>query len=225
MTASRKNSSAPGDRSYAPNNSPNPNPNRDILIATGNQGKLREIQAVMNDLPVTFKTLDQFPNLPDAVENGLSFAENAIIKAVHFSRLTGLWTLADDSGLEVDALNGRPGIHSARFAGPNRDDQANNNKLIRQLSRIRPEQRTARFQCQVVIADGDNILTEAAGTLNGLIVDVPQGTNGFGYDPHFLVPSLRKTTAQLTPELKNTISHRGLALANLKPLLRNLLRS
>ncbi|MEE9295141.1 MAG: RdgB/HAM1 family non-canonical purine NTP pyrophosphatase [Phycisphaerae bacterium] len=194
-----------------------------ILIATGNSGKLREIQALMADLPVTFKTLADFPKLPPAVEDADTFAENAARKATHYSRLTGLWALADDSGLEVDALNGAPGIRSARYAGQPTNTAANNAKLIDALKDVPPELRSARFRCAVALADGDGILAQASGVLEGRIVDQPLGHNGFGFDPHFWVPELGMTTAQMPPEQKNKISHRGRALAALKPRIARLL--
>ena len=198
---------------------------RTILIATGNSGKLREIQDLTADLPVTLKSLADFPGLPPLVEGDVSFAENAAAKAMHFSRLSGHWALADDSGLEVDALNGRPGVRSARYAGDDEDPAANNAKLVQEIKDVPTELRTARFRCAVALADGDRILAEASGVLEGKIVDQPLGCNGFGYDPYFLVPELGLTTAQLSPEKKNQISHRGLALAALKPLIVRLLSS
>ncbi len=194
-----------------------------ILIATGNSGKLREIQAVMADLPVIFKSLADFPKFPPAVEDAETFAENAAQKATHYSRLTGLWTLTDDSGLTVDALHGAPGIHSARYAGQPTNTAANNAKLIDALQDVPPELRTARFRCAVALADGDRILAEASGVLEGRIVDQPLGHNGFGFDPHFWVPEFGMTTAQMPAEQKNRISHRGRALAALKPQIARLL--
>ena len=144
---------------------------RPILIATGNAGKLREIQAVTGDLPVKWKTLAEFGDLPEVVEDGATFAANARIKAAHYSRLTGLWALADDSGLEVEALGGAPGVRSARYAGETRDVDANNAKLIRALRGVAPDKRGARFRCAIALIDGDALLATAEGLLKGLIVD------------------------------------------------------
>lgn len=194
-----------------------------ILIATKNRGKLREVQELLAGLPVILATLEQFPDLPDAIEDADTFKGNAERKAIHYACLTGLLTLADDSGLEVDALGGAPGVYSARYAGRQGDDAANNAKLIAQLAGVPAEQRTARFKCAIVLAGPEGILARASGTFEGLIVDEPRGANGFGYDPHFFVPELRMTVAQLPAEHKNQISHRGRALAAIRPYLSQLL--
>jgi len=194
-----------------------------ILIATKNRGKLREVQDILAGLPVDLATLDRFPDLPDAVEDADTFAGNAERKALHYARLTGLWTLADDSGLEVHALGGAPGVYSARYAGRQGDDVANNKKLIAQLAGVPPEKRTARFRCAIALADPEGILATACGTIQGLIVDDPQGVNGFGYDPHFFVPELDMTAAQLLREQKNRISHRAQALAAILPYIKEFL--
>lgn len=192
-------------------------------MATRNPGKLREAVAVLGDLGVDFVTLAEFEELPDAVEDGDTFAANAEAKARHYSRLTGRWTLADDSGLEVDALGGAPGVYSARYAGGQRDAQANNARLVAELAGLSADQRTARFRCAVALADGDRILAAASGTIEGRIIDPPRGHNGFGYDPHFLVPELGLTTAEMPPEQKNRLSHRGQALRAIAPALARLL--
>ena len=161
--------------------------------------------------------------MPEALEDGLTFEENAKKKALHYARLTGLWALADDSGLEVDALGRRPGVNSARFARPQQDAAANNAKLIAQMRDVPPEKRSARFRCELALADGERILAAASGVIEGIIINEPRGENGFGYDPHFLQPQLGLTTAELTPEHKNRISHRGQALRNVRPKLEALL--
>ncbi len=186
-----------------------------LLIATSNPGKLREIEAVLAGLPLHFENLRQYPDLPAAVEDADTFMANAEKKALHYAERTGLPALADDSGLEVDCLGGRPGVHSARFAGHHGDDQANNAKLIELLRDVPLDERRARFRCAIVVADGGAVLARAEGAVEGLIIDDPRGENGFGYDPHFLVPDLGKTTAELTPEHKNRISHRGQALRSI----------
>jgi XTP/dITP diphosphohydrolase len=186
-----------------------------LLIATSNPGKLREIEALFAGLPLHFEDLHQYPDLPAAVEDADTFMGNAEIKALHYAGHTGLPALADDSGLEVDCLGGRPGVQSARFAGRHGDDRANNAKLIELLRDVPLEERSARFRCALVVADGGAVLARAEGAIEGLIIDEPRGENGFGYDPHFLVPDLGKTTAELAPEHKNSISHRGQALRSI----------
>jgi len=195
-----------------------------ILIGTGNREKIREIRAALNGLPVTLRTLDDFPKIPDPVEDRESFADNAAVKAVHFSLRTGVWALADDSGLEVDALEGAPGVRSARYAGPDVHDAANNRKLIDALRDVPVARRTARYCCALALANGDRILATAYGTVDGLIIDQPRGDNGFGYDPHFLIPHLGVTAAELPLIRKNEISHRGSALAQMRARLLDLVR-
>ncbi|MCP4248117.1 MAG: XTP/dITP diphosphatase [bacterium] len=196
---------------------------RCILAATKSAGKLREIEAVLGELGVEFITLADVGEVAEAIEDGDTFAENAAAKARHYSRLTGRWTLADDSGLEVDALDGAPGVHSARYAGAHGNDAANNAKLIANLTDVPPERRTARFRCALALADGDRILATATGTIEGRIMDTPRGHNGFGYDPHFLVPEYNQTTAEMPPHQKNRLSHRGQALRAIVPALADLL--
>ena len=190
-----------------------------ILIATTNAGKLREVRQVLGDLPVELRSLSDWLPLPEPVEDGETFEANAELKARHYARLTGAWSLADDSGLEVHALGGAPGVHSARYAGLQRDDQANNAKLVRDLKNIPPEQRTARFRCAVVLASATEVVGAVSGAVEGLIIDESRGRNGFGYDPHFLVPEFNITTAEMDPEQKNRISHRGLALRRIRPII------
>ncbi len=195
---------------------------REIVIATRNLGKLRELQHLTRSLPVEFRSLADFPQTTEAEETGNSFMANAVAKAVHYSLETGQWTLADDSGLEVDALGGEPGLYSARFAGEPRSDDANNAKLIRLLQNTPPEKRTARFRCVIALVDGRHTLATAEGVIEGVIVDEPRGDNGFGYDPHFWVPENDMTTAEMQPEVKNRVSHRGRALAAILPEIERL---
>ncbi len=194
-----------------------------ILIATTNPGKLREVNAVLGALPLGLMGLADFPDVPEPVEDAPTFEGNARIKALYYAGQTGVWALADDSGLEVDALDGAPGVYSARYAGVNGGDAANNAKLIEALRAAHEARRTARFRCVVVLARRDAVLAVGRGAIEGVIIDEPRGANGFGYDPHFLVPSLGKTAAELPPEHKNRISHRGRALADILPHLRALL--
>ncbi|HUU84729.1 MAG TPA: RdgB/HAM1 family non-canonical purine NTP pyrophosphatase [Phycisphaerae bacterium] len=194
-----------------------------ILVATSNPDKLGEVRAVLGELGVEFVTLGDFGDLPAAVEDGDTFAANAEAKARHYSRLTGCWTLADDSGLEVDALGGGPGVRSARYAGRDRDYAANNAKLVSALAGVPPERRAARFHCAMALAAGERILATSAGTIEGRIIDIQRGCHGFGFDPLFLVPELGMTTAEMPPEQKNRISHRGQALRAMAPVLAKLL--
>jgi len=203
---------------------------RKILVATTNRGKLAELTAML-DVDADWLSLADLAKVAKVKEDGATFAENAGKKAVGYARATGLWTIADDSGLVVDALNGAPGVKSARFAAEQQDekddrallDYKNMAKVLRLLQTVPTEKRTARFVCCLCLATPQKILVETRGQLEGLITEKQTGTDGFGYDPIFFVPSLGKTVAQLTPEQKNAISHRGNAIRKLKPLLRNLL--
>ena len=200
-----------------------------ILVATTNAGKVRELRAMLGGA-VAWKTLSDFPGVDEVEEDGATFAENARKKATEYARTTGLWTLADDSGLVVDALGGAPGVQSARFsgdAGPGADrkeiDRRNIAKLLRLLEGVPPEKRTARFVCHLCLASPERVLVETQGTVEGLIVDTPVGDNGFGYDPVFFVGALGKTVAQLPDDEKNAISHRGNAIRRFLPLLNEVL--
>lgn len=198
---------------------------REILLGTGNAGKAREMREILGAAAgmegIGFRTLDEpaFRDLPEPIEDGDTFRANAELKARHYARLTGLWTIADDSGLEVDALGGAPGVHSARFAGTPRSDAANNALLVERLQGIPPAKRTARYHCVVVLCDGERILAEADGTVEGEIIDAPRGSNGFGYDPHFHIASAGKTAAEMEPDEKHALSHRGQALRALQARL------
>ncbi len=197
-------------------------PRPTILIATNNAGKLREIRDILEGLSVRLVSLGDSAVLPEPVENAATFEGNAELKALHYARLSGCWALADDSGLEVDALGGRPGVRSARYAGPSRDDDANNAKLLRALQHVPPSRRTARFRCVVALADTGGVLATASGTLEGVIVEEARGCNGFGYDPHFFVPAVGMTAAEMPPEQKNQISHRGQAFRAIRPAIERL---
>jgi len=188
-----------------------------IVLASGNKGKLKEFNHILNDLQVEVVPQSNF-DVVDAEETGLSFVENAILKARHAAKATGLPALADDSGLEVDALAGAPGIYSARFSGDGATDQTNNALLLDKLSGLAPEQRTARFRCVLVFmrSASDPTPLICQGTWEGTILEQPCGENGFGYDPLFWIPELSKASAQLAPEQKNKLSHRGQAVALLK---------
>lgn len=200
---------------------------REILLATGNRKKAREMAEILGgddlDGRVRWRLLSEFTGGPEPVEDGATFLANACIKAHHYARISGLWAIADDSGLEVDALGGEPGVRSARYAGEPTDDRANNALLIRRLQGVPPERRTARFHCVVVLSDGRDVLASADGTVEGRIVDTPRGANGFGYDPHFWVEGEGMTTAEMPVERKHAISHRGQALRKLHAELARLL--
>ncbi len=194
----------------------------DILLATNNQGKVQELVRLLGDLPFNVRSLRDFPEVGEIEEDGESFAENALIKARAGAGATGLLTLADDSGLEVDVLEGEPGVRSARFAGEPKDDSRNNAKLLELLQDIPLNRRTARFKSVIALAtpEGEEHLTE--GTCEGLIGLQPRGQGGFGYDPLFYVPEYDKTFAELSLEEKNAISHRGKALRAAAAMLERL---
>ena len=195
-----------------------------LVMATRNRGKLVEMAQILAPLHLTLLGLADFPNLPEIPEVGASFAENAVAKAFEVMRLTGLPALADDSGLEVAALNGRPGIFSARYAldrtKPQPPTDADNwRKLLDELNGVPWERRGARFVCEISLALPDGRRLSARGECPGVIAMAPQGTQGFGYDPVFYVPEYGATMAQLGPKVKNRISHRARALAALKQIL------
>lgn len=187
-----------------------------IILATSNQGKLRELSALLSTHAIQVVSQSEF-NVPDIEETGLTFVENAILKARNAAKHAGLPAIADDSGLEVDALNGEPGIYSARYAGPARDDKANLEKLLEELKDVPEEKRSARFQCLMVYmrhhTDPTPIIVQ--GTWEGSILFEARGSSGFGYDPVFYVPEKKCASAELSPELKNALSHRGQALKKL----------
>jgi XTP/dITP diphosphohydrolase len=192
---------------------------RRILIATSNSGKLRDFAGAALRHGVEIAGIPDFSSLPAVVEDGLTFEANARKKAEEYSRhVPGKIVVADDSGLEVDALNDAPGVHSARYAADephkaeaNTDDDANNARVLRELKNVPPEQRTGRFVCVLAAARDGTTLATFRGTADGIILDAPRGTSGFGYDPLFYFPQIRKTFAELTAEEKSEYSHRGAA--------------
>ncbi len=186
--------------------------NRELVIATRNPGKVREIQQILGGLGVRWRSLEEFGDIAEPDETGTIFAENARLKALYYAERTSCLVLTDDSGLEVDALNGRPGVESARFAGEQKSDADNNARLIRELRDVPEARRSARFRCAIALAESGRVLMETEGCIEGRIIDRPRGTNGFGYDPHFFVAECGATTAELSPEQKSRISHRGRAL-------------
>ena len=189
---------------------------RQIVLASGNQGKLKEFQHLLTKLNIDMLPQSQF-NVDSVEETGLTFVENAILKARHAAKISGLPAIADDSGIEVDALNGQPGIYSARYAGEDAADADNNVKLLKNLEGLPEAQRTARFQCVLVYlrhADDPTPLV-CHGSWEGRILEAPSGEHGFGYDPLFYVPSEGCSAAELPKPVKNSISHRAVAMAKL----------
>ena len=192
---------------------------RRILIATSNPGKLRDFAGAAAPHGIEIAGIPNFASLPSVIEDGLTFEANAGKKAQEYSRYSpGEIVVADDSGLEVDALNGAPGVHSARYAAEqphlaneNTDDEANNARVLRELRKVPPEQRTGRFVCVLAAARDGKTLATFRGTAEGMILDSPRGANGFGYDPLFYFPQIRKTFAELSAEEKANYSHRGAA--------------
>jgi XTP/dITP diphosphohydrolase len=194
-----------------------------LLIATGNSGKLREYRALLGDLGWELVSPRDVELSLEVDESGSDYAENAKIKAVAFARASRLVTLADDSGLEVDALGGEPGPLSARYAGPGADDSRRYSRLLERLRGVPPEKRGARFRCLIAVArpSGETELFE--GTCEGVVTEAPRGETGFGYDPVFLLPERGRTLAELPLSEKNAVSHRGAAARKARPFLEKLL--
>jgi len=202
---------------------------RKIVVATTNVGKIAELSAML-DADVEWLSLGDFDGIEEVAEDGVTFAENARKKALGYAAATGCWAIADDSGLCVDALDGAPGVHSARFSGPKIEgeergliDHRNIEKVLDLMKDVPADKRTARFMCSVCVAKPGEVLAETEGKCEGLIAKEEAGENGFGYDPVFFVESLNKTLGQSSSEEKNDISHRGNALKNLRPILDKLL--
>ena len=198
---------------------------RTILVATHNRGKLKEYRELLTDLDVTWVGLSEVGIDWDIDETGVTFEENAILKATGYSRVCKLRTLADDSGLEVDVLGGEPGVYSARFGGAGLNSEDRYRLLLEKLAHVPWEQRGARFRCVVALADGASVHATASGAIEGRIALNPSGSGGFGYDPVFYVSSQQTTMAELPAETKNRISHRARALAALRPRLEALLEA
>jgi len=205
-----------------------------ILVATTNPGKMAELIALLGDLAdqINWKTLADFADLPAVTEDGNTFARNAQKKALGYAKATGLLTIADDSGLMIDALGGQPGVRSARFADEvakdadrKQIDQENYEKVLHLMKDVPAEKRTARFVCHLCMADEKQVLLQTEGKVEGVIAEQPAGENGFGYDPIFWIPEENKTAAQLEADRKNQISHRADAASKFKPILRDFLQS
>ncbi|MBM4014049.1 MAG: RdgB/HAM1 family non-canonical purine NTP pyrophosphatase [Planctomycetes bacterium] len=194
-----------------------------IVLASRNPKKARELDRIVRDagLDVRFLSLELYPDVPTAPEDEATFAGNARAKALWYARATDQLCLADDSGLEVDALGGAPGVHSARFAGAGASDAANRAHLLAGLKDVPAERRTARFRCALALADAEQVIFEAAGTAEGVILAAEQGAGGFGYDPLFRSTELGRTFAEVDSAEKDRVSHRGRALARLVAFLRD----
>ena len=191
-----------------------------LIFATGNQGKMKEIREILADMDVEILSMKEAGVDLDIQEDGVTFQENAIIKAKAVQEATGELTLADDSGLEIDYLNGEPGVYSARYMGEDTSYRIKNANLIKRLEGVPMEQRTARFVCVIAAAFPDGRVETARATIEGVIGYEERGQNGFGYDPIFYVPEYNCSTAELSPVQKNAISHRGKALRQMKEILK-----
>ncbi|NLW91675.1 MAG: XTP/dITP diphosphatase [Syntrophomonadaceae bacterium] len=196
-----------------------------LLLATRNQHKKQELQAMLADLSIEILTLDDIAGLPKVDEDGATFAENASKKARQNAALSGMVCLADDSGLTVDVLDGRPGVYSARFAGPGANDDENNEKLLELMEAVPDDRRTASFVCAIAVANPQGKVSVVEGSCPGRIIRERAGTGGFGYDPLFVPDGYTATFAELEPEEKNRISHRGRALALARTLIEKYLCS
>jgi XTP/dITP diphosphohydrolase len=197
---------------------------KEVIIATNNAGKGKDFEALFIPLGIKVLTLNDIKQKIDVEETGKTFEENAILKAEEVSKLLGKTVIADDSGLEIDALDGAPGVYSARYAGPDSTDDKNIDKALGELAGVNEPERTARFRCVLAIA-GPGIETETfSGSCEGIILNERQGSNGFGYDPIFYVPNKKRSMAELSPEEKGLISHRGDALAKLRVKLPQLIQ-
>jgi len=192
---------------------------RSVIIATKNAGKAKDFERIFKPYGVEVKTLLDFPDIEDVEETGQTFEENAIIKAEAISKEFNQMVIADDSGVIVDALDGRPGVYSARYAGEDKNDEANNNKVLEEMVNVAEKDRTARFYCAIAVAIPGRPTITVNGSCEGAILFERRGTNGFGYDPIFLVTSMHKSMAELTLDEKNQISHRAKAMKKLESQL------
>ena len=190
-----------------------------LVLASRNKGKLKELKNLLDGRGYEVVSLDSIEGLPETKETGTTFEENAVLKAREAARLTGEVCLADDSGLEVDYLHGAPGVYSSRFAGPDKNDEANTAKLLGLLEGVPQEKRSARFKCVVAVASSEGYVETAEGTCEGRIGMEPKGSQGFGYDPVFIVDGGNRTMAELSFEEKNRISHRAKAFSKVVPIL------
>jgi len=194
-----------------------------LVIGSHNKKKLVELRDLLADLPFEVVNLDAFPGIADVEETGTTFEENARLKATAYAKATGEWTLAEDSGLVVPGLKGRPGVYSARFAGAHGDDAANNQKLLAELAPLPADRRAAHYVCVAALAAPDGAVTAVTeGRCHGVILPAPRGSGGFGYDPLFLVPEFHQTFGELSLRVKQALSHRAKAVTALRGALRTL---
>jgi XTP/dITP diphosphohydrolase len=197
-----------------------------LVVGTRNRKKREEITDILHNVPLELKDLTSWPDAPEVVEDGTTFDENARKKAVELARYLGEWVLGEDSGLVVPALNGRPGIYSARYAGKQSDDAANNARLLAELAPLPDDRRAAYYVCSAALADPQgNVQAVVEGRCHGIITRQPHGSGGFGYDPLFVIPEYHRTFGELSACVKHALSHRARALAKLRPALRRLLAS
>ena len=195
-----------------------------LVVGTRNRKKLEEIREILGDLGLELHDLTQYPEAPEVVEDGTTFEANARKKAAEPARHLGAWVLGEDSGLVVPGLNGRPGVYSARYAGRQGDDEANNDRLLAELAPLPEDRRRAYYVCTVALADPQGeVQAVVEGRCHGVIAHERRGTGGFGYDPLFLIPEYHRTFGELSPVVKHALSHRARALAKLRPVLRRLL--
>ena len=192
---------------------------RELIVATRNKGKLREIKELLADMDFKIISLDEMKNMPEIIEDGKIFKDNAIKKALTIARHTQKLTLGEDSGLEVTALGNQPGVYSARFSGKNADDRKNNAKLLRMLRGVSVKKRQACYRCFAALADEHGVVGVVDGSCRGVITTRAKGKNGFGYDPLFLIPRFKKTFGQLPSKVKAKMSHRAKALKKIKKFL------
>ncbi len=198
---------------------------RELLVATRNKKKLKEIKELLQDLDLTITSLADYPDLPMIEEDGKTFAENAIKKAATIALYTKKLTMGEDSGIEIKALNNRPGVFSARYSGDNATDKKNNAKLLKELKGIPSAKRQARYRCLVALVDRHGIVDVVRGSCSGLIATKERGTNGFGYDPLFVIPRYGKTFGELPCEIKANISHRARAFKKIKKVIQKYFES
>jgi XTP/dITP diphosphohydrolase len=194
-----------------------------LVLGTRNRKKREEILEILGDLGLELADLSDRPDVPDVEETGATFAENARLKAVGYATAFGAWVLAEDSGLVVPGLGGRPGVYSARYAGKHGDDAANNARLLAELAPLPDDRRAAYYVCAAAVSDpSGKVVAESEGRCHGVIIAEARGTGGFGYDPLFMVPEFHRTFGELSPRVKHALSHRARALAQLRPALRRL---
>jgi XTP/dITP diphosphohydrolase len=195
-----------------------------LVVGSRNRKKREEIVEILGDLGLDLRDLTSWPDAPEVVEDGATFADNARKKAVELAHALGQWVLGEDSGLVVPALNGRPGVYSARYAGKQGDDEANNDRLLAELAPLPDDRRAAYYVCTAALADPKGeVHAVVEGRCHGVITRERRGTGGFGYDPLFLIPEYHRTFGELSPRVKHALSHRARALAQLRPVLRKLL--